>query len=162
MNSIKAVIEIPTNAKHKYEVNKDTGKLVVDRLLTLPIPYNYGYLENTLSPDGDPLDVCIVDVEPIFPLTVVNVVPIGILLCDDNGVADDKIIAVIKGSKLSEETIEKRIGQIKEFLSKYKEGFQVADLKGPEWAMDTYNTCVSAYIDAEHEKPKYKLVTVLT
>lgn len=139
---IKAIIEIPTNSWYKYETDKFTGKLKLDRPLTDSIPYNYGYLVDTLAPDGDPLDVCIIDNPPIYPLTEVTVVPVGVLICDDNGVSDDKIIAVLKDSQFID-TVKYRIEEIRHFLSHYKYGFNVLDHKDADEAIKIYNVCVA-------------------
>jgi len=164
-NSTVAVIEIPTGSTYKYEVDKNTDKLILDRILKMPIPYNYGYLKNTLSPDGDPLDVCLINEDPIVPLTVVSAIPIGVLICDDNGVSDDKILAVLEGSIFSKAYIEHRIQQISDFLSNYKEGFKVLDFKGIVEANETYEKSVISHSEAQAKleyENRFKTDTVLT
>lgn len=117
---MKAVIEIPKDSIYKYELNKETNTLVVDRVLPIPVPYNYGYIPGTLSPDGDALDVFIISTQPIVPLSEVDIIPLGILKCIDNGVSDDKVIASIKGDR---STNSSALDDIKYYLRTYKEGF---------------------------------------
>ena len=70
---MKVVVEIPKGSIYKYEINKDTGKLALDRVISIPYPENYGYFPNTLAQDGDPLDVFLVSDQPIAPLTEVEI-----------------------------------------------------------------------------------------
>src|SRR5437868_11382710 len=94
---VEAIVEIPKGSFYKYEIDKDDGNLVLDRPMNQSIPYNYGFIPETLCGDGDPLDVFIVSYHPIPPLTKVEVVIVGVLKCIDNGEEDDKIIAMIAG-----------------------------------------------------------------
>lgn len=90
------VIEIPKGSKCKYEVDKETGLLTLDRVLysSVHYPANYGFIPRTHAGDNDPLDVLVLMQEPVAPLTLVRARPIGgFLMRDDKGV-DDKIIAV--------------------------------------------------------------------
>lgn len=91
-----AVIEIPKGSKCKYELNKSTGLLRLDRILytSTHYPANYGFIPRTYADDGDPLDVLVLCAEPIYPLTLVQVYPIGVMRMLDGGKPDDKIIAV--------------------------------------------------------------------
>ena len=91
-----AVIEIPKGSKCKYELDKYTGLLKLDRVLytSTHYPANYGFIPRTYADDGDPLDVLVLCSEPIYPLTLVRVYPIGVMRMIDGGKMDDKIIAV--------------------------------------------------------------------
>ena len=91
-----AVVEIPKNSKVKYELNKDTGILEMDRILytSTHYPANYGFIPRTYGDDGDPLDVLLLCSEPVQPLTLVRAYPIGVISMLDNGKNDEKIIAV--------------------------------------------------------------------
>ncbi len=94
---INVVIEIPQGgAPIKYEVDKDSGALVVDRLMSTAMfyPANYGFVPHTLSGDGDPCDVLVVTHVPIQPGAVIACRPIGVLLMKDESGEDEKIIAV--------------------------------------------------------------------
>ena len=92
----QAVIEIPKGSKCKYELDKDTGLLKLDRILytSTHYPANYGFIPRTFADDGDPLDVLVLCSEPIYPLTLMRVYPIGVMRMIDGGKMDDKIIAV--------------------------------------------------------------------
>lgn len=91
-----AVIEIPKGSKCKYELDKYTGLLKLDRILytSTHYPANYGFIPRTFADDGDPLDVLVLCSEPIYPLTLMRVYPIGVMRMIDDGKMDDKIIAV--------------------------------------------------------------------
>jgi inorganic pyrophosphatase len=94
---INVVIEIPAHgAPIKYEVDKETGALFVDRLISTPMyyPCNYGYVPNTLSEDGDPVDVLVVTPFPLTPGCVIPSRPIGMLKMTDESGKDVKIVAV--------------------------------------------------------------------
>lgn len=91
-----AVIEISQGSKKKYELDKETGALVLDRVLftSMQYPANYGFIPKTLSGDGDPLDVLVICSEVIDPLAMVRCYPIGMVTMIDDGKEDEKIIAV--------------------------------------------------------------------
>lgn len=94
---INVIIEIPMdNDPIKYEFDKDSGAILVDRFMqtTMRYPCNYGFVPHTLSEDGDPIDVLVVTNYPIIPGAVVRVRPIGVLLMEDESGKDEKIIAV--------------------------------------------------------------------
>jgi inorganic pyrophosphatase len=94
--AFRCVIEIPKGSKVKYELDKETGLLWLDRVLHSAVHYpaNYGFLPRTYCGDGDPLDVLVLGQEPVVPLCVLRARAIGVLsMSDDKGV-DDKIIAV--------------------------------------------------------------------
>ncbi len=91
-----AVIEIPKGSKCKYELDKHTGLLKLDRILytSTHYPANYGFIPRTYADDGDPLDVLVLCSESIHPLTLMRVYPIGVMRMIDDGKMDDKIIAI--------------------------------------------------------------------
>ena len=91
-----AVIEIPAGCKNKYELDKDTGLLRLDRVLytSTHYPANYGFIPRTYAEDNDPLDVLVLCQESIVPMTLVECTPIGALKMTDNNEIDEKIIAV--------------------------------------------------------------------
>ena len=80
-----AVIEISKGSKQKYELDKKTGLLILDRILytSTHYPANYGFIPHTLAADGDPLDVLVLCSESLLPLSLVNVYPIGVITMDD-------------------------------------------------------------------------------
>ena len=94
--SFSAVIEIPKDSSCKYELDKKTGMLRLDRVLytATHYPANYGFIPRTYADDGDPLDVLVLCSEQIFPMTLVRVYPIGVMRMIDGGKLDDKIISV--------------------------------------------------------------------
>jgi inorganic pyrophosphatase len=90
------IIEIPKGSKKKYELDKETGLLRLDRILftATHYPMNYGFVPRTLADDGDPLDVLVLCSEILDPLTSVQCFPVGVVHMVDNDDADEKIIAV--------------------------------------------------------------------
>jgi inorganic pyrophosphatase len=93
---VPAVIEIPRGSKLKYEIDKPTGLLVLDRVLysSVHYPANYGFIPRTHADDGDPLDILVLMQEPVEPLTIVRARAVGGLKMHDDKGEDDKIIAV--------------------------------------------------------------------
>lgn len=93
---MNAIIEVPENGYVKYEIDKSTGLLRVDRILHTPLAYpaNYGYFPGTLGDDGDPLDCVVVCNAPLRPGVLIEVHPIGALLMKDQAGGDEKIICV--------------------------------------------------------------------
>lgn len=96
-SEVNVVIEVPMGSNPvKYEMDKDSGAIFVDRFLTTAMHYpcNYGFIPHTLSGDGDPADVLVVSNLPVVPGAVIAVRPIGVLLMEDEGGQDEKILAV--------------------------------------------------------------------
>ncbi len=93
---LPVIIEIPSGSKNKYELDKATGILKLDRVLysSVHYPANYGFIPRSYCDDGDPLDVLVLGQEPVHPLTMVFARPIGVMHMRDQGRADDKILAV--------------------------------------------------------------------
>jgi inorganic pyrophosphatase len=94
---INVIIEVPVGGHPiKYEMDKESGTLIVDRFLYTPMTYpgNYGFVPHTLSDDGDPIDVLVCNTRPLIPGCVINVRPVGVLVMEDNSGEDEKIIAV--------------------------------------------------------------------
>lgn len=94
---VNVFIEIPLGGHPiKYEMDKNSGVLVVDRFISTSMLYpgNYGFIPHTLSDDGDPIDVIIYNTDPILPGAVISVRPIGVMKMEDDGDKDEKIIAV--------------------------------------------------------------------
>src|SRR5215203_2253845 len=95
-NAVNAIIEIPQGSRTKYEVDKETGLLKLDRVVysSFHYPVNYGFIPKTLGLDGDPLDILVLCSQSIQPLCLVNATVIGNMQMVDSGEYDDKIIAV--------------------------------------------------------------------
>jgi len=93
---IDVLIEIPTGSQNKYEFDKEKGRYVLDRVLYSPMHYptEYGYLENTLAEDGDPVDVLVLATFPTFPGCMIESRVIGVLMMTDDKGKDEKILAV--------------------------------------------------------------------
>lgn len=91
-----AYIEIQAGCKNKYELDKETGLIRLDRILytSTHYPANYGFIPRTYCDDNDPLDVLVVSSEPIIPMTLVDCRPIGVIKMEDQGSNDEKIVAV--------------------------------------------------------------------
>lgn len=94
--SFDAFIEIPKGCKAKYEMDKETGLIRLDRVLytSTVYPANYGFIPRTYADDGDPLDVLVLCGEVIYPSTLVKCYPIGVIKMVDSGSSDEKVIAI--------------------------------------------------------------------
>lgn len=96
-DDVNVIIEVPVGGEPiKYELDKYSGALFVDRFLYTPMRYpgNYGFVPHTLSDDGDPVDVLVANTRCLMPGSVINCRPIGVLMMEDDGGGDEKIIAV--------------------------------------------------------------------
>ena len=135
---VNVIVEVPIGGEPiKYEMDKASGAMFVDRFLHTPMRYpgNYGFVPHTLSEDGDPIDVLVANTRPIVPGAVLNVRPVGVLKMDDEAGGDEKIIAVpspkltkryinvTSYSQLPQITLE----QIQHFFEHYK------DLEPGKW-----------------------------
>ena len=136
--AFNVVIEIPMNADPiKYEVDKETGAIFVDRFMSTAMHYptNYGYVPQTLSGDGDPVDVLVITPVPLIPGVVVTCRPIGILMMEDEAGVDGKVLAVPIDKVLSiytqwqkpEDLNPMRLNTIQHFFEHYK------DLEPGKW-----------------------------
>jgi inorganic pyrophosphatase len=125
---VNAIIEIPKGGSCKYEIDKPTGLLKLDRVIysSFHYPVNYGFIPQTLGDDGDPLDILVLCSESIAPLCLVKATVIGNMQMIDNGEKDDKIIAVASNDpsvnhiKSIEELPEHFINVLKNFFEQYK------------------------------------------
>jgi inorganic pyrophosphatase len=95
-NAFPVVIEVPKGSKNKYELDKETGFLKLDRVLYSAVHYpaNYGFIPRTFCDDGDPLDVLVLGQEPVYPLTIVEARAVGVMRMRDDKGLDDKILAI--------------------------------------------------------------------
>ncbi len=126
---INVVVEVPKDSKLKYELDKDTGLIKLDRPLYSAVHYpgDYGFVPRTLFADGDPLDVLVISNFSVFPRTIVTARPIGILDMNDGEEKDDKIIAVhatdprFKRYQSLKDVPEHMLYEIKHFFETYKE-----------------------------------------
>ena len=130
-----SVIEIPMGSSVKYELDKETGLLKLDRILYSAVyyPANYGFIPQTFAEDDDPLDVLVLCQEPVQPLSLIKARAIGLMTMIDSGASDDKIIAVatrdpeFNGYREAKELPSHRLLVLKRFFQDYKqlEGKQV-------------------------------------
>ena len=92
-------VEIPAGNRNKYEIDHETGRIRLDRLLftAMRYPADYGYIEDTLGEDGDPLDALVLLDEPTFPGCIVRVRPVGVFHMVDDAGGDDKVLCVAAG-----------------------------------------------------------------
>jgi inorganic pyrophosphatase len=124
----QCVIEIPLGSRNKYELDKATGLLRLDRALYSAVHYpaNYGFLPRTYCADGDPLDVMVLGREPVVPLCIMRARPIGVITMSDEKGQDDKIIAVAADDpefgyyQDVSELPPHRMRELKQFLQDYK------------------------------------------
>lgn len=122
------VIEVPSGSKNKYELDKTTGLLRLDRVLysSVHYPANYGFIPRTYCGDGDPLDVLVLCQEPVVPLCIMRARPIGVIAMTDEEGQDDKIIAVaVDDPEFNEcgdvkDLPPHRLREIRQFLRDYK------------------------------------------
>lgn len=96
---IRCIVEIPMGSSNKYELDKETGLLKLDRVLYSAVyyPANYGFIPQTLADDGDPLDILVLGAEPVYPLTLVTARVIGLMVMKDQEELDHKLIGVPVG-----------------------------------------------------------------
>lgn len=156
-NDFTAVIEIAKGSKVKYELDKDTGMIVMDRILytSTQYPANYGFIPKTYADDGDPLDVLLICSETLMPNTLVRCFPIGVIMMEDGGDKDEKIIAlpygdpVYNGYKELGDIPEHLVKEMAHFFSVYKalEGKKtlIEGVKDRKAAEEIITACIEKY-----------------
>lgn len=152
-----ACIEIPKNSKMKYELDKETGRLILDRVLytSTHYPANYGFIPKTYADDNDPLDVLVICQAEIVPLCLVKCYPIGVIKMVDGKKIDEKIIAIAAGDpsyncyKDISELPTHMFDEIRHFFTVYKElegkSTYIMDTKGAEEAKKIIADDINAY-----------------
>ena len=152
-----ALIEITKGSKVKYELDKETGLLMVDRVLYSSViyPANYGFIPRTLGDDDDPLDVLVIMQEPVQPLSILRARPIGMMHMVDEGQNDEKIICVhlddpeYRSLEHFEELPEHRMTELQRFFQDYKilEGKEVdvGDFSSAEEAVEAVRHAMDLY-----------------
>lgn len=169
-NDFNVIIEIPMNADPiKYEVDKETGALFVDRFMmtAMHYPCNYGYIPHTISDDGDPVDVLVVTPVPVTVGAVIRCRPIGVLKMDDEAGGDAKLLAVpvhkvlpiYKHWNKPEDLQPERLMQIQHFFQHYKDlepgkWVKVVGWAGPDEARAEILAGVGRY-QAAKQKPMF-------
>jgi inorganic pyrophosphatase len=151
------VIEVPSGSKNKYELDKSTGLLRLDRVLwsSVHYPANYGFVPRTYCGDGDPLDVLVLCQESVVPLCIMRARPIGVIAMTDEEGQDDKIIAVAEDDpefapcRDVKELPPHRLREIQQFLKDYKslEGklAKVGPLQGAGHARKVLQAAIELY-----------------
>ena len=153
-----SVIEISKGSKKKYELDKETGLIILDRVLytSTHYPMNYGFIPRTLGDDGDPLDVLVMCSEPLEPMTLVRCYPIGVMKMTDGGAGDEKVIAIPWADPTYEaytdiSELPKHIfDEIRHFFSVYK------DLEGKKTAVNEFEGALGAVQVIEECIDRYK------
>jgi inorganic pyrophosphatase len=152
-----AVIEVPMGSKNKYELDKPSGMLKLDRVLYSAVVYpaNYGFIPRTYCDDGDPLDVLVFGQEPVAPLTIVEVRAIGVIEMRDEKGVDDKLLTVCTGDpafsdyKHFDELPKHVVREMKRFFQDYKvlegKNVEVGEPLGPEDALRILRAAIAGY-----------------
>ena len=140
---VNVFIEIPEGVSVKYELDKDSGFIFVDRFLftEMNYPFNYGFIPNTLADDGDPVDVLVLSSKPVVPGVVIACRPIGMLEMEDEAGIDNKIVAVpmpkvdnkFKDYNDITDIPQKTKDDLKYFFENYKKGEPGKWVKIKEW-----------------------------
>ncbi|MDY4848796.1 MAG: inorganic diphosphatase [Bacilli bacterium] len=152
-----SLIEISKGSKNKYELDKETGHLILDRVLftSTHYPQNYGFIPRTYARDYDPLDVLVLCSETILPMSFVRCAPIGVLIMSDNGLPDEKIIAVCvddpfyKDFKDISDIPDHVMVEIRHFFTVYKsledKSTDVDEILGREKAIEVIKESIASY-----------------
>ena len=151
------IVEIPKGSTNKYELDKDTGLLRLDRVLHSAVyyPADYGFIPRTYCDDGDPLDVLVLGQEPVYPLTIVQARAIGVMRMRDEKGIDDKIVAVSVHDPAFADYTDKAqlprhvLQQVRRFFEDYKtlehKQVVVGDLLGPTDALRIIGEALELY-----------------
>ncbi len=154
-----AVVEIKKGSKNKYELDKETGLLRLDRILytSTHYPANYGFIPRTYADDGDPLDVLVICSQKVHPLTLVHCYPIGVITMIDNDKFDEKIIAIpfddptYNTYKDISEIPSHIFDEMKHFFSVYKaleeKDIAVHEIKDAKAAIEIIEKSIENYIE---------------
>jgi inorganic pyrophosphatase len=163
-STVTAVIEIPKDCTNKYEYDKKRHVFKLDRNLYSPVhyPQDYGFIPQTLAEDGDPLDILIIGETPTFPGCVYDARPIGIFRMTDQGVNDEKILAIAPGNPRFHETVDYAevqphiLREIEHFFSIYKaleaKKTTVQGFAGPVEARELINECHQRFLEAHKDE----------
>ncbi|MEI9934902.1 MAG: inorganic diphosphatase [Ferruginibacter sp.] len=161
---VNGLIEIPQGSRAKYEIDKETGLLILDRIIhsSFHYPINYGFVPQTLGLDGDPLDILVMCSEPIQPLCLVEATVIGNMQMIDNGEEDDKIIAVATNDPTVnhitniDELPKHFIAVLRNYFEQYKvlenKVVEIDDFQDKEFAYGIINDAIKLYKDTYPEK----------
>lgn len=156
-STVMGIIEIPKNSRAKYELDKESGMLILDRVLysSINYPANYGFIPKTYCDDGDPLDILVISQIEIVPMCLVEANVIGVMRMQDGGEMDDKIIAVAANDMSVchiediSELPEHAIKELRSFFEDYKKlenkTVVVEDFQGKKVAMEVVEQSIKDY-----------------
>lgn len=163
-NEMNVIVEINKGSKNKYEIDKETGLIALDRAMhsSQDYPFDYGFVPQTLWDDGDALDVVLLTTYPLFPGVLVRARPVAIMSMIDGGEADDKVIAVpTSDPRFSDiedlaHVNKHTIKEIRHFFETYKQiqgkEVSVGEVKGKDAAMAAFARARTLYTEAHGEK----------
>lgn len=159
---VTAVVEIPLGSKIKYELDKDSGLLRVDRILysSVRYPANYGFIPQTYCDDGDALDILVLCQESVAPMSMMRAKPIGLMKMQDQGKEDDKIVAVhyddpeYSSYNALKELPKHRILEIKKFFEEYKNLENKTVIVGKVFNQDDAYAAIASSIEKYHKHMK--------
>jgi inorganic pyrophosphatase len=159
-DAVKAIIEVPYGSNVKYELDKDSGAIEVDRVMysAMFYPANYGFVANTLSDDGDPADILVISEYPLYPGCYIKSRLIGVLMMEDESGIDEKLIAV-PADKIDptysairdiDDLPEHTLNKIKNFFETYKmlepnKWVKVTGFKGKKEAQEILSKAIENY-----------------
>ena len=144
---VNSIVEIRQNSRYKYEMDLDSGILILDRVIKLPYPASYGYIVGSLEEDGDALDLFVCSKEPIVQGALITVNIVGAFVCKDDGVYDRKVISYLPDEHSSSQIEYIDYMKIKEFLTNYKENFEVIEYVTQDEAIKIYENSVKVFAD---------------
>jgi inorganic pyrophosphatase len=162
-DEVTAVIEIPSGSRNKYELDKESGMIKLDRVLYSAVHYpgDYGFVPRTLAEDGDPCDMLVLLNEPTFPGCLIDVRPIGVLRLVDRGVPDDKILGVPIEDPFYHEYFD--IADIPQhYLKEVEHFFRIyKDLEGKRVQTLDWEPCEAAKVEIQEAMQRYREVYVM-
>ncbi|HIX55648.1 MAG TPA: inorganic diphosphatase [Candidatus Sphingobacterium stercoripullorum] len=156
-DTVNAIIEIPKNSKAKYEIDKESGLIMVDRVLFSSViyPANYGFIPQTYCDDKDPLDILVICSVDVYPMTLIEAKVIGVMHMIDNGEQDDKIIAVAKNdmsvnyiddlSELPPHTMKEIVRFFQDYKKLEGKNVTIENLYGRSFALNVVTEAMELY-----------------
>jgi len=164
--SVNAIIEIPKGSKAKYEIDKESGLMKLDRVLfsSVMYPANYGFIPQTYCDDHDPLDILVICSADVYPMTMVEATVIGVMHMIDNGEQDDKIIAVATNdmsvnyindlSELPPHTMKEIVRFFQDYKALEKKNVTIEQLLDKSYAYKVIEESIKLYQDTFVNKNK--------
>ena len=156
-NSVNAIIEIPKGSKAKYEIDKESGLIKLDRVLfsSVMYPANYGFIPQTYCDDKDPLDILVISSVDVYPMSLIEAKVIGVMHMIDGGEQDDKIIAVAKNdvsvnyindlSELPPHTMKEIVRFFQDYKALEGKSVEVQNLYGRSYAQNIIKESIELY-----------------